>query len=341
MLNASPKATTVGRLPGLLVAFLPLPLIAILQDQTISEGIKTMLERLEDFFNGMVGDLVDKEFVAKVVATLIVVILAIVFYRVTVGLIPRVLRWRRPEADQAQSAPALARIKHQDTAVTLVRNALWYITFAVVTIFVVSIFLRDVLPTIAGATVLAILLAYVARNFLGDILAGFLILLEGQYNVGDFITLEPSKASGLVEDFGLRTTTIRTLSELIYIPNGTITGVTKSISGQQRFTIEVQLKDEEAANRILEAIKEDHELYLTPPRLLHRDETPEGYPRLRVLAGVLPSTAWLVEENLVERIKAAASEEGPASEPLIYKVDRQSIQDIRDIIPPKYLPTEE
>jgi moderate conductance mechanosensitive channel len=341
MLNATPKATTAARLRSLLVAFLPFPSIAILQDQTISEGFKAILERLEDFFTGIVGDLVDREFVVNAVVTVIVVILAIVFYRVTVGLTPRVLRWRRPEADRAQSASARARIKHQDTAVTLVRNALWYITFAFVTIFVVSIFLRDVLPTIAGATVLAILVAYVARDFLGDILAGFLILLEGQYNVGDFITLEPSKASGLVEDFGLRTTTIRSLSDLIYIPNGSITGVTKSVSGQQRFTIEVQLKDEEAANRVLEAIKEDHELYLTPPRLLDRDETPEGYPRLRVLAGVLPSTAWLVEENLVERIKTAASEDGPATDPLIYKVDRQSIQDIRDIIPPEYLPTEE
>jgi hypothetical protein len=28
------------------------------------------------------------------------------------------------------------------------------------------------------------------------------------------------------------------------------------------------------------------------------------------LAGALPSTAWLVEENLVEHIKAAAGEDG-------------------------------
>ena len=314
----------------------------MLQDQTIPEGYTTaILEGLEDFYNGVVGDLVGWELIANVVVTMIVVILAIIFYRVTVRLIPRVLRWRRPEANEARSASARARIRHQDTAVTLVRNALLYITVAVVTIFVVSIFLRDVLPTIAGATVLALLVAYVARDFLGDILAGFLILFEGQYHVGDFITVEPSKASGLVEDFGLRTTTIRSLSEVIYIPNGTITGVAKSISGEQRFTIEVQPKDEEAANRVLEATKEDHELYLTPPRLLNRDETPEGYPRLRVLAGVLPSTAWLVEENLVGRIKAAAGEEGLVADPLVYKVDRQSIQHIRDIIPPEYIPSEE
>ena len=49
---------------------------------------------------------------------------------------------------------------------------------------------------------------------------------------------------------------------MIYIPNGTLTGVTNYVSGQQRFTVEVQLKDEEAANRVLEEIREGHELYL-------------------------------------------------------------------------------
>ena len=148
------------------------------------------------------------------------------------------------------------------------------------------------------------------------------ILFEGQYNVGDFITVEPTKASGLVEEFGLRTTKIRAPSgELTHIPNDTITGVTNYVSGQQRFTIEVQPKDEEAANRVLEEMQEGHELYLTPPHLMKRDETPDGGPRLRLLAGVLSSTAWLVEENLVERIKAAAGEDGLVADPLVYKID--------------------
>jgi small-conductance mechanosensitive channel len=138
----------------------------------------------------------------------------------------------------------------------------------------------------------------------------------------------------MVEAFGLRITTIRALSgEIIHIPNGTLTGVTNYVSGQQRFTIEVQLKDEEAANRVLEEIQEGHELYLIPPRLIERDETPEGGPRLKLLAVVLPSTAWLVEENLVERIKASAGEDSLAAEPLVYKVDNRNIRRLRKFIP--------
>jgi small conductance mechanosensitive channel len=43
--------------------------------------------------------------------------------------------------------------------------------------------------------------------------------------------------------------------------------------------------------------------------------------------------SWLVEENLTERIKAAAGEDALASEPLIYKVDQASLRRIRNLIP--------
>ena len=110
-----------------------------------------------------------------------------------------------------------------------------YVTFAVVTLFILSIFLENLLPAIGGAAVLAAIVGFGAQSFLRDIIAGFFILFEGQYNVGDFITVEPTKASEMVEEVGLRTTKIRALSgEVVYVPNGTLTGVTNYVSGLQR-----------------------------------------------------------------------------------------------------------
>jgi small conductance mechanosensitive channel len=292
----------------------------------------TVLGSVKAFFMGIIDYLTSPTFIANAVATVLVVILATVIYRIAVHLIPRIFRWRRPE-EQVLDASALARIKRQDTAITLIRNALRYVTFTIVVLFVVSIFLRNLLPTVAGASILAAVVGFGARDFLRDIIAGFFILFEGQYNVGDFIAVEPSKASGMVEEFGLRTTKIRALSgELVYVPNGTLTAVTNYVSGQQRFTIEVQLKGEEAVNQVLEEMQEGHELYLNPPRLMKRGETTEGGSRLWLVADVLPSTAWLVEENLVERIKTAAGKEGLGSEPLVYKVDSRNVQRLRKYI---------
>ena len=272
------------------------------------------------------------------VAAIVVVALAILFYKLAMRLVPRLLQWHMPETANAPDYyRAQARIKRRATAITLVRNVLRYTIFAVVGLFIASIFLRDALPTVAGASILVAVVGFGAQPLVRDIITGFFILFEGQYGVGDFIWIESAKSAGIVEEFGLRTTTLRTPSgELVYVPNGSITSVTKYGSGQQNYTISVQLKNEESADRVLAEL-EDHEgaeLYLTPPRLLKRDETPEGNIRLQLLAGVLPSTGWLVEENLVECIKAAAGEEELAAEPLVYKVDHQSVSQLRNFVPP-------
>ena len=308
----------------------------VIQEQVGSTLDETgdRLAGVKELFDGTISYLNSPQFFANIIATVIVISLSIIFYRVTIHLLPRILHWSRPDNEASLDAAALARIKRQDTAVTLIRNTLRYVVFSIVALFIFSIFVGTVIPAAAGVSIIAAVVGFGAQSFLRDIISGFFILFENQYSVGDFISVEPTKASGMVEEFGLWTTTIRSLSgEVIYIPNGSLIGVTNYVSGQQRFTIEVQLKDEEAAKRVLEEIQEGHDLYLIPPRLIDRDETPEGGPRLRLLAVVLPSTAWLVEENLVERIKAAASEDSLAADPLVYKVDSRNVRRLKEFIP--------
>jgi small conductance mechanosensitive channel len=284
------------------------------------------------FLESTYGYFVSPDFVGDVVASVAVVLLGLLFYRILTRGIPRVLRWRRRQ-EGFLDAEAVARIKRQDTAITLTRNALRYVIFAIVALVMLSIFIENPLPGVAGATILAAVIGFGAQSFLRDVIAGFSIVFEGQYNVGDFIHVKPQDISGIVEELGLRMTKIRSLSgEVSYIPNGTVQGVINYVSGQQRFNVEVQLSDSEAASRVLDALGEASDLYLNPPHLVERGET-EGRVRLRIVAGVLPSMAWLVEDNLTERIKAAAGEDGLIGDPLVYKVDQTNLRKVRELLP--------
>ncbi len=292
-----------------------------------------ILSTIHEFFADALDYLTSTEFIGNVIASVVVVFLGLFFYRTLTRGVPRVIRWRRTRREDLLDPETIARLKRQDTAITLVRNALRYVVFVIIALFILSIFINNPLPATAGATLVVAVLGFGAQSFLRDVIAGFSIVFEGQYAVGDFIEVEPTKAAGIVEEFGLRTTKIRALSgELIFIPNGTMVGVRNYVSGQQRFNVEVQLTDAEAADRVLNSLKEASDLYLTPPRLLEREET-DGRIRLRILAGVLPSMAWLVEENLTGRIKAAAGEDALATEPLIYTVDQANLRRIRALIP--------
>jgi moderate conductance mechanosensitive channel len=291
-----------------------------------------ILKDVAEPFNSFFGYLISAEFIANVIATVIVTTLGIFVYELLSRGVPRVLRWRR--RGQVMNAETIARIKRQDTTITLVRNVLRYGVFAIVVLIVLSIFLRDALATLGGAAILAAIIGFGAQSFLRDVIAGFSTVFEGQYSVGDFIHVQPQNVSGIVEDLGLRVTKIRALSgEVSYIPNGMMQGVTNYVSGQQRFNVEVQLSDAEAASRVLSSLSEGSELYLAPPRLVGREDTEDGRVRLRIRADVLPSMAWLVEENLTERIKGAAGEEGLAAAPLVYKVDQASLQRVRELLP--------
>src|ERR687885_453051 len=116
--------------------------------QNTTEQAGEGLSGVSKFFNGVLAYLTSAEFIGNVVATVIIVVLAIVFYRVAVRLIPRILLWRRPEDETP------------DAAATLVRNTLRYIVFAIVVLSVFSIFLREILPVVAGATILAAVVGF-------------------------------------------------------------------------------------------------------------------------------------------------------------------------------------
>lgn len=282
-----------------------------------------------DFF----GYLFSAEFLANVISAVVVVALGLLAYAIIARLIPLILKWRRSD-DETLDEEAIARIKRQDTAATLIRNVMRYVIFAVMVLIIMSIFLQNILATVGGAAILAAVIGFGAQSFLRDIIAGFSIIFEGQYSVGDFIEVQPQGSAGIVEELGLRTTRIRTLSgEVVFVPNGAVTGVTTYVSGQQRFSVEIQLLDSEAAERVADALGEASDLYVTPPKLVSREDEDDGRVRLRIRAGVLPSMSWLVEDNLTARIKAAAGEESLASEPLIYKVDQASLRRIRGLLP--------
>ena len=298
-----------------------------------TEQPRAIFKGLTEFLQNVSAYVLGPDFVGNVLASLLIIVLAILFFRVLTRGVPRVLRWRRRNRQSLLDAEAVTRIKRQDTAITLMRNALRYVVFIFVVLFILSIFFRNPLPAAAGTTILAAILGFGAQSFLRDVIAGFSIVFEGQYSVGDFVLIKPQDVSGVVEELGLRMTKIRSLSgEVSYIPNGTMQGVVNYISGQQRFNVEVQVSDAEAASRVENALGESSELYLSPPRLVERNEA-EGRVRMRIVAGVLPSMAWLVEDNLTGRIKAAAGEDSLAAEPLIYKVDQANLRRIRSLLP--------
>jgi len=93
----------------------------------------------------------------------------------------------------------LVRLRRRETAFALLATVIRYVFFVAAAGILVTILVRDRVSAAAGATLIILIIAFSAQRLLTDIIAGFFILFENQYGVGDFIEVEPSKYSGVVE----------------------------------------------------------------------------------------------------------------------------------------------
>jgi moderate conductance mechanosensitive channel len=79
----------------------------------------------------------------------------------------------------------------------------------------------DITPLLAGAGVAGLAIGFGAQSLIKDVIAGFFILMEDQFRVGDVI--QAAGVSGQVERMSLRTTIVRDLQGTVHFtPNGEI-----------------------------------------------------------------------------------------------------------------------
>ena len=82
-------------------------------------------------------------------------------------------------------------------------------------------------PILTGAGILGLAVSFGSQTLVKDVIAGFFIIFEDQYNLGDNIKII-DKYEGKVEKLTLRLTVLRDSKDnLIYIPNSQILAVIK------------------------------------------------------------------------------------------------------------------
>jgi moderate conductance mechanosensitive channel len=224
----------------------------------------------------------------------------------------------------------LARLRRRETALVLLANAVPYATAIVVLIILASLFLPRA-ATLGGGAFLGIIIGFAVQRFLLDVVAGALIAFERWYGVGDFLMVEPSKANGIVEQFGLRTTVIRHLNgDLAYVPNSQIIAAIRPPRGYRRYTIEILTSDPKAARAALEAVGHRAPVgearFLRLPHVVEERELGEGVWLVRGRADVTPTMEWLAEDLLVRRLTSQLSTETLLADPIVYTLDEATLR---------------
>ncbi len=115
--------------------------------------------------------------------------------------------------------------RRADTLAVVLTNAARVLVAVFLLIMVLQEFGVNIAPLVAGAGIAGVALGFGAQSLVKDVIAGFFLLMEDQFGVGDLINIE-DKHVGTVERMTLRITQLRdTEGRVHFIPNGSISRV--------------------------------------------------------------------------------------------------------------------
>ncbi|GIX47260.1 MAG: hypothetical protein KatS3mg131_1471 [Candidatus Tectimicrobiota bacterium] len=170
---------------------------------------------------------------------------------------------------------------------------------------------------LASLSVLGLAIGFGSQGLVQDMVTGFFILFEGQFAVGDLV--EIAGQTGIVEDLGLRMTRLRNyLGQTVVIPNRSIAVVGTYTLGAQQAYVDVAMRSAEAAAQAApllqqvatEVARQFAGVVLQPPRVLEPLVLETGERFLRLHLGIWPQQPWVVEQQLVPRLREACQRAG-------------------------------
>ncbi len=199
---------------------------------------------------------------------------------------------------------------------SLVTAVVWSVAFVVT----LGLFDISLAPLFAGAGVVGIALGFGAQSVVADFLSGFFMLFEDQYGVGDVVDV--GDATGAVEKFSLRTTTLRDVNGTVWhIPNSEIRRVGNKSQVWSRAVLDIDVAydtDLRRAEGIIQRVADD--LWrdadfdggdiIDPPEVWGVERLGADGVSIRLVVKTDPAEQWIIGRELRLRIKEALDEAG-------------------------------
>lgn len=177
----------------------------------------------------------------------------------------------------------------------------------------------DITTLLAAAGVAGIAIGFGAQTLVRDFLAGFFIILENQFRVGDVVKI--GDTGGLVERITLRATSLRDLSGSLHvIPNGSIQRVTNMTFLWSRYVADIGISYSADPDQVIALLadvgkrmrREEPwgERMLEDPEVVGLDRFEDSALVFRVLLKTKPLQQWAVGREFNRRVKYALDEAG-------------------------------
>ena len=174
-------------------------------------------------------------------------------------------------------------------------------------------------PFLAVGTAVAAAIGFGAQDLVKDLIAGFFILIEDQFRVGDVVDI--AGASGVVQDIQLRVTVLRDVEGNVhFVPNGQIQVSTNYTSLFAQPVIDIGVSYDTDVDHALEIMRDELEAFIADPdwspmikgelEVFGVQELAESQITLRMRLTTTANDRWTVRREALRRIKRRFEDEG-------------------------------
>ena len=163
---------------------------------------------------------------------------------------------------------------------------------------------------IASLSVIGLAVGFGSQGLVQDIVTGFFVIFEGQFDVGDMV--EISGQTGIVEELGLRMTKLRNyLGQAVVTPNRNIAVVGNYRKGAMQACVDTAVASPGAAEKAvpilrqlgLEIVRQFEEVIMSAPVVTGPLSLASGEHFVRMETTIWPMQQWVIEQQLVPRIR--------------------------------------
>jgi small-conductance mechanosensitive channel len=238
---------------------------------------------------------------------IVILVLAFIFVRL-LGLVTRKL-----VALSERTAHGPLRAHQVRTVTGVIRSVgVFLIVFFTGMSVLKDAFEINIEPLLASAGIAGLAIGFGAQTLVKDVINGFFILVEDQFQVGD--TIRAAGVSGTVEEITMRRTTLRDADGTLHmVPNGAIQIVSNTTRDWSQVTLHVAADYGENSDRVVELLQEVAKEFYNDPAfkddVVAEPQVP-GIERVRgnevdylMLVKVRPGKQYNVARELRRRIK--------------------------------------
>ncbi len=173
---------------------------------------------------------------------------------------------------------------------------------------------------VAALGIMGVAVGFGTQHLIRDVINGFFIYLENQYNVGDVIRV--GSIAGVVEELSLRRTILRDLDGARHVvPNGDIRTVSNLTQEWSRAHLNINVAYKEDLDRVMALMKKTWEemtedpdwgpfMISKTPWLLRVDEFGDSGITIKMVGETEPIKQWDVMGEYRRRVKRVFDKEG-------------------------------